>query len=397
MSKLLSIDTLIQEVIAANPDNPYFTIENIILAGKTGEVAKLVDQIFIQSGLGSVKAGLTRSLYGINFAGTGNMIPINRDYTGLTFFTKPILNMQAENLRNNRILSQLLNTDANSVHRLIRCYLDPQIFRGPEGYAFTSPFVDNKSPFIPLLSNYLLNMSGWPDLDSQTFTSASGNWREEYSFVDGIVKDYRTWDATCSFKNLDGNIITNFFFYWIMYQASVAAVGDLYPYPLFNYANEIDYNTAIYRINLDVTKSRLTGIARTISFPLSCPIGVQFNFDNTEDQIRENDQVSVTFRCHGAEYNDDILIHEFNTATELLNPEFVGRDREANYILLPKSVYTIFNGLGVPRINPDTYEMEWWVTNKDYLDNKHLLESVISNSGRIVDLVEQVNQMNKRG
>lgn len=80
-----------------------------------------------------------------------------------------------------------------------------------------------------------------------------------------------------------------------------------------------------------------------------------------------------------------------------MNPEFVGRDREANYILLPKSVYTIFNGLGVPRINPDTYEMEWWVTNKDYLDNKHLLESVISNSGRIVDLVEQVNQMNKRG
>ena len=383
--------------MAANPDNPYFTIENILLAGKSGEVAKLIDQLFIQAGLGSVKAGLSRSLYGINFAGTGNMIPINRDHAGLTFFTKPLLNLSTGNLRNNRIMAQLLNKDPQSVHRLIRCSLDPQIFKGDRPYEFTSPFVDNNSPFIPLLSNYLVNMSGWPDLDSQTFTSSSGNWREEYSFVDGIVKDYRTWDATCSFKNLDGNIITNLFFYWIMYQASVAAVGDMLPYPLFNYSNEVDYNTAIYRINLDVTKTRLTGIAKTIAFPLSCPLGAQFDFDNSEDHIKSNDQVSITFRCHGAEYNDDILIHEFNRCTELMNSSFVGRDRELNYVLLPKATYTLFNGLAIPRINPDTYEMEWWVSNQDYLANKPLLEQPVMQTNQIVSLVDQVNQLNTRG
>lgn len=395
-SKILNIEDIVKQVVSVNPNNPKFTIENIILAGKTGEMSRLIDQVFMQSGLGSVKSGITRSLYGVNFAGTPNAMPVKRDSYGLTFFTKPIMNMTEENLRSNRIMSQLLNRDANSIHRLIRCSLDAQVFndKSTGSRAYRSPFVNPKSPFIPILSNNLLSMSGWPDYDSQTFTSGSGNWREEYSFVDGIVQDFRVWDATCSFRNVDGNIILNMFFYWIIYQACVSAVGDLMPYPVMNMCHEIDYNTAIYRILLDQSKTRVTGIARTIAFPLTCPIGAEFNFESDQVYNQENQQVSIQFRCHGAEYNDDILIAEFNRTVELMDGDFTDDKRESQYVLLPKALYRIFNGLAQPRINETTYELEWWVSNEDYAHYRPLLGQDISNGMRENSLLEQTRRLN---
>lgn len=393
---IFNIEDVIKEVTSANAKDSSFTIENIIYAGKTEEMRRIIDQIFIQSGLGSVKSGITKNLYGINFAGTPNMLPINRDHYGLTFFSRPCMNFMPDNLRSNRIMSQLLNNDVKSVHRLIRSYLDPRIFDngGKQSPGWGSPFVNPKSPFIALLSNNLLSMSGWPDYDAQIYTSTAGNWREEYSFVDGIIQDFRTWDATCSFRNIDGNIIVNLFFYWLIYQACVAVVGDMIPYPVMNLCHEIDYNTAIWRITLDPTRTRLTGIARTISYPITCPIGAQFNFESEQEYNKDYDQVSIQFKCHGAEYNDDILIDEFNRLVQLFDPDFTEKTRQGNYIRLPPSAYRIFNGLAQPRINPNTYDMEWWVPKSEYDRYKPLLMQSYSSAGKVDSLDQQIQYIN---
>lgn len=393
MPKIIHLDDIIKDILAANPDNPRFTIENILLAGKEEAMSNIVEQVFLQSGYGSVKAGITRGLWGINFAGGSNNMPINRSTYGLTFFTKPMMNMTTANLSNDRIMAKLLNPDENSVHRLIRASLDTQSFAMER---WDSPFVNPRSPFIPILSNNLLSMSGWPDLDSQTYTSSSGNWREEVSFVDGIIKDFRAWDATCSFKNIDGNIITDLFFYWCIYMAAVSAVGNLAPYPVLNLNHEIDYNTAIYRINLDSNWRKLTGIARTIAFPITCPKGSEFNFERDRTFNTDNDQVSISFRCHGAEYNDDILIREFNRAVELTDPDFTPDKRPAKYVQIPHSLYRIFNGLAQPCIDEDTYELEWWVPYETYQEYSPLFTN-----GNLVGMYaeapeNQVRRMNPR-
>lgn len=397
---VINAETLIREIKKSNPKSPNFSIENIIYAGKTKEMRKLIDQLYIQNGLGAVKSGITRSLYGVNFAGTPNMMPVNRDSYGFTFFTKPLMNMSDDNLRNDRILSQLLNKDPNSIHRLIRCSLDSGILHtgnDPKLNGWKSPFINPNSAFIPILSNNLLSMSGWPDMDSQTFTSGSGNWREEFSFVDGIVKDYRTWDATCSFRNIDGNLILNMFFYWVLYQAGVAAVGNLMPYPIMNLSHEIDYQTAIYRLITDQTRTKLTGIARTIAYPLSVPIGRSFDFDAEQVYNTEHNQVSISFRCAGAEYNDDILISEFNRVVELHDPDFRGERRLKNYLQLPPSLYRLFNGMAQPRINTHTYDIEWWVSKTDLERNRALITQSTMEKGQSKPFIDQLNQLNKRG
>lgn len=395
---VLSIDDIIKSIKSSNPKDNSFTIENIYKAGKVEDMKRVIDQIYIQNGFGSVKAGITQSLYGINFAGTPNMMNINRDHYGLTFFTRPLMNMTTDNLRQNRIMSQLLNKDPRSIHRLIRCYLDPRIFdgRSKTTVGWGSPFVNERSPFIALLSNNLLSMSGWPDMDAQVFTSNAGNWREEYSFVDGIVKDYRSWETTCNFRNIDGNIITNLFFYWLIYEASVAAVGDLIPYPVLNLCHEIDYNTAIWRITLDATYRRVTGIARTIAYPITCPIGAQFNFESEKNMNMSNDQVSIQFKCHGAEYNDDILIEEFNRLVALFDPDFEEKVRQKNYIRLPFSLYHIYNHKAQPRINPVDYSMEWWVSMEDFNNHKGLFMQNIIPASQAVSIEDQIKAMNNK-
>lgn len=394
-SHIIHLDELIKAVVSANKDNPRFTVENVILAGKTEEMSRLIDQVFIQSGMGSVKGGLTRSLYGVNFAGTGAILPLNRDRYGLTFFTKPLMNMQYENLYADRIMAKLLNGDVNSVHRLIRASLDAQVFETGKA-RYDSPFVNPRSPFIPLLSNSLISASGWPDLDSQTYTSSAGNWREEFSFVDGIIKDYRTWDMTCNFRNVDGNLITNLFFYWVIYQACVGGVGNLVPYPLLNLSNEIDYNTAIWRITLDGTNTFMTGIARTIAYPITCPKGAQYNFEAEQTLNLDQKQVSIQFRCHGAEYDDDILVSEFNRTVELTDPDFRDGVREANYILVPKSLWRIFNGKAQPRIDPLSFEMQWWVPESEYRDWLELVKEGGTNLNLLQSAEEQVRAINRR-
>jgi hypothetical protein len=87
------------------------------------------------------------------------------------------------------------------------------------------------------------------------------------------------------------------------------------------------------------------------------------------------DQISITFRCAGAMYNDDILIDEFNRTQGLFNSHmnpsnFSGFGQNTRnltgYRMLQLNELELFNNAGYPRIDPVTYELQWWIDSQTY-------------------------------
>lgn len=138
-----------------------------------GGVINSINDVFDRSPMGDPTKAITETIYGLNHRSLANSIPINRDYYGLAFFTKPDMRMTAENLARERIFAPLLTKRANSLPRAIRASLDwRHTFHGENSYP--CPLVDPKQIFIPLLSNQLISMSGWQDVELPTFTSEPG-------------------------------------------------------------------------------------------------------------------------------------------------------------------------------------------------------------------------------
>lgn len=331
--------------------------------GTSQNIKDTLDDIFARTGTGQLSTAMFDTVYGINFRQTPNNVPINKDYYGLTFFTRPQMNMTAENLRQIRLFTPMITTESNSLPRMIRASLDSDAEKRGHGTKLVDPY----QAFIPILTNQLENMSGWPDITLPTFTSKPGVQQEEFSYADGIAKNYKSYDIRANFRNIQGDPITALFLTWVYY-ASLVAEGILVPYPDFIIHNAVDYNTAIYRLVLDESRQFIQKIARTIAFPLDAPIGNAFNFDSDGPINQGNNKISVGFRCMGAEYNDPILIYEFNSAVVRANNNMGGTDddRATRFKLLVPAEYNLFNHRVYPYIDPTTYRLTWWVPLDEY-------------------------------
>lgn len=337
----------------------------------------------------NLSSAIGNTFFGINHRQTPPPIQQNKEHHGLTFFTRPILNLTTGNVRAIRLLSPLLNRNENSLQRIIRTTLDSRLGRGSLNsnteIGIKCPFVDPQQAFIPFLTNNLLSISGWPDIMSNQFVSHPGAYKEEYSFVDSVTTAYHSYDITANFRNIPGDPVTLLFFAWVHY-TSLVYQGLMMPYPDLLMENEIDYQTRIYRLVLDSTKTRVVRIAACgAAYPVSVPIGASFDFDHTKPYNDSHTQVTIPFKCVGAIYNDDILIDEFNRTVasfyvDMQDSRFSAssskrsnsRDAEdvqwVNSSLkeIPIEALGLFNNRGYPRINPETYKLEWWISNDDY-------------------------------
>lgn len=339
-----------------------------------------VKSIYRNSPFGEISTAIGDNFRGLNHRQAPSLIQINKDYYGLTFFTRPRMNLSDQNLRTLRSLTPLLNTNPSSVQRYIRCLLDP-ISNKKE---ITSPLVDAESAFIPILSNLLISLPGWPDVSMAYSTSAEGVMKEQFNLADGTTKIYRSVDLTANFRNVDGDPISAMFYYWLEYMEGVY-LGNIIPYPDSIFENEVDYQTRIYRLILDSTKRYVYRIGATgAGFPVNTPMGAAFNYESQHSSNGPiNDglqQISVQFVNSGIQYNDDILMWEFNKTTELFNPSLgeiipslsskgtpVPNDqRSAIYQKLAQDELVLFNYKGYPRIDLETYELEWFVHKTDY-------------------------------
>ncbi len=326
----------------------------------------------------SDSTAMTNNVYGINHRQTPLPIPINKDRYGYTFFTRPQLNMQRANLRSVRLFAPLLTQTELSYERMIRCILDPRMQTGygildkdnegnnSEGVALECGLVDGRNAFIPILTNSLTSISGWPDISLPTFSAPEGSYKEGYSIVDGVSVDYTTYDITANFRNSKGDPIVSLFYYWCHYMAHVFE-GSMVPYPDFISENEIDYNTRIYRLVMDSTNTKVTRIAACgASFPLNVPTGGLFDFSSEKPYNDVNANIAINFRAMGFVCQDDMLIRNFNYTVGIFNRS-MRKDRiAAEMVKIPRHLLPIFNNRGYPFIDPNTKELEWYIDRGYY-------------------------------
>lgn len=345
------------------------TIDQIYRLGKEDKEGILagLERVYNATPLGPLPSNMVNTVYGINHRQTQLALPFNRDSYGLTFFTRPRLNLTTNNIRFVRQMYPLLNTEPRSIQRIIRCYLDPNLAfpdtANTKLPALTSPYVDDLNMFMPLLTNLCLTISGWPDFVVDTRTTPEGHYRESHSMVDSSVEVKNTYELSASFRNIPNNPITLLFYFWIFY-ASKVFEGEMIPYGSSLFQNEIDYNTRIYRLILDPTKRYVQHILSTgAAFPLNAPVGALGNFDTSQPFNEANDNVNIRFQCIGMDYNDPIQISEFNEAVWTLNPGMHDDFRDQYYIKIPYQILSFFNMRGYPRINAaNSMELEWYVS-----------------------------------
>jgi hypothetical protein len=333
-------------------------------------VGKSLDDILSINPIGPLSTAIGNNFYGINHRQISTPIPSNKEHYGLTLFVRPQLNMQSENLRNVRIFTPLLTKDFNSIQTITRVTLDPRLhYNYPSGdSAIDTVLVDKYQSFIPFLTNHLKTLSGWPDLVVPTYTSKEGAYQEAQSIADGITKNFTAYDITATFRNSKGDPVTSLFYHWEHYQSHVFE-GTLVPYADMIANNEIDYNTKIYRLVLDQTKKYLIKIAATIAFPTSLPTGAYMDYNIEKPYNDQNDDITVRFKCNGFEFNDDILIKELNECVGYFNPSMRPEYLESRMIQIPDELLHIFNNRGYLRIDPVTYEVQWWA-DKDFYRRK---------------------------
>jgi hypothetical protein len=330
-----------------------------------------LDDYFQSTPLGSIDKAIGNNLYGINHRQTSTVVPSNKDMYGLTFFVKPQLNMQLDNIRNVRQFSALTTDNVRSIQQFAKCTLDPRLMAG---YQFMNtsippiacPMVDPLNAFIPILTNNLNSISGWPDVIAPTHASKAGLYNEVHAMVDGITRNYETFDIDASFRNTRGDPILYLFYIWLHYSSFVFE-GKLVPYLDFITENEIDYNTRIYRLVLDKDRNKVTKIAATgAAFPISLPTGSFFDYNSERPFNDQNKDITIRFKCMGVDYQDDITIKEFNQTVVIFNPAMADNNRARYMLRVDSALLPMFNNRGYPRINPDNYVLEWWVPIQMY-------------------------------
>lgn len=384
-----------------------------------------VDQLMTALPVGSIKKAIGNNLYGVNIRQTPSAVPSARDVYGFTFFTRPQLNLSMSNISNYRGFYNLLTDNPQSYQRYTRLILDPRLALLGLTNSFKTierdlrcPFVNPHTPFIPILSNNITSLSGWPDLTAPTRTSDPGLYGEEVSMVDGITNHFESFDIDTTFRNTRGNPLIYLFYIWLKYE-SLVYEGILTPYTDFILENEIDYQSRIYRLVLDQQKRYVTYIGATgASFPINVPTGSLFDFNVDNVFNNKNMEINIRFRSLGFTAFEDILKYEFNRTAAIFNPDMrkllnndisggnsdnvlredptkVYKSGSGDMVKIPyalasamddssvtDNMYYQLNYRAQPWINLSTNELEWWVNSNQFNNSakNNLLDSVINNN-----------------
>jgi hypothetical protein len=349
-----------------------------------------LDTIFSTLHGGSLKNAVSNNLYGINHRQSRPLIPHNRDNHGLTFFTRPQLNMLSDNIRNLRKMYSLMTTNPLSIQRYVRCMLDPRLNNGFDLAgriipALPCPLVDPLQAFIPVLTNNLESCSGWPDIAVPTYTSTPGIYKEAYTQVAGIIENYEAWDLDCTFSNKRGDMVAYMMYIWEYYSSAVFQ-GTLVPYPDMIVENEIDYMTRVWRLTLDQYRKRVTKIACTgVAFPVTNPTGAFFDYQRDKPFDNQNMDISIRFRALGFQVFDPILLEEFNTTVGIFNPSMLDGNREDEMVIIPDEYISYFNNRGYPRIDPSTDILEWWMPYKEFQIRRDTVDALMKEKAATPD------------
>lgn len=307
--------------------------------------------------------------YGLNFMRTGQTLASPRLGYGYVFFTRPRLCLTHDNLTRSRRLMKLATKDKNSIWNIIRAYLDPV---GQRNGNIVCDLVNPDNPFISILSNNCMDMSGWPEVTVNPYTSREGLAGEQYSLADGFSHIYSAYNLSGSFRNVRNSFITELFDIWTHYML-LNHNGRVVSYLDDVIYNRISYNTRIYRFLVDQASQHIQDCACTgAAFPVNSGKASMYDYRSMEGNGNDIynhsvDEVSIQFQCNGAEMGDPIIMREFNKTVEMFNPSFRLGSKNTEYVAIPPDLMKLFNYTAIPYIDLRTGRFHWYV-RKAYFD-----------------------------
>jgi len=359
-----------------------------------------VNDVLEGSSIGPLDKEISNTLYGLRSSGALPTLEKNNDTRGFIFFTRPQLNLTTTNIRTIRQLYPLLSKEERSIQRYVRTTLDPRLLTGVTGpgsnlygdIKISCPLVDAGNAFIPLLSNTITSLTGWPDLVTPTHTTTAGLRKEQQTFVDGTYEKFDSFDLSATFENFRGEPLSLMLQVWLMYP-SLVFEGLLTPYTDLIATNEFDYNTRIYRFIMDSTNTYIKKAAAIgAGFPNSAPTGKFFDFDRNKPFSEQTGNINVNFKCDGAMYFDDIVLKEFNIVQTYFNKgieDYLIDPDSSSMEKVPRELLPELESRCYPIVNLDTYELEWLI-NKNSLAYKRLMKTTDADDG--IDIADDVNE-----
>lgn len=333
---------------------------------KTGDVFAsndtTMDDLFREQGFGSQKSRLTAALYGFDHESIGTHLDYPKEEYGMVFFTKPRLNLSYNNIKHDRVFAPMQSRSGLSIPRIVKAYLDPvEAIIGKRG----SPLVDNNSPFITLLTQSCTQLSGWPDLYAKTYSSKPGLYGQTWAKPDGPAKFYEAFPISGTFNPGISDIVGDLFHKWVTYSLLVHD-GTFSPYLDYIISNRMDFNTRIYVVVLDSTRTRVKKISCCgAAFPQFTNTGLDANYNREAPSI-EAQPIQMQFTAMGVFYRDGIVAHAFNRTVQDWMPAMHDKYRNSYMVKLRAPYKRMMNNLGYPRINPLNSDWEWWVKKEDY-------------------------------
>jgi len=341
-----------------------------------------LSRIYRINGFGDYKAQGFQMLYGLNLNVPSIRLPTATDQVGLTFMTRPDLNLHPANITQDRYLSVMNSSDELTYARAIRAILDPW---GSQNNGYDSRLVNQKQAFITPFTNLVTSISGHLDPQVQQYASKEGILGESWGMIDGVYEHHGPWNMTMTLHNVEGGLPLFIHDMWLRYAVNVY-LGKMYPYPWNNAFNRIDYVSRCYRLILDPGRRYVKYWAACgVGFPTAVPWGGVFDFDSNDNFQRSNDKVSINYQCFGIYYNDPILLKEFNDTVAAFNPdlEIVNRDslynsniqlKSSDYYRVPVDQRDLFNGYCYPLIHPYTQELCWFIEKAEY---QRLMQGIV--------------------
>ncbi len=310
---------------------------------------------------------------------------------GYTFITRPKLNLTSSSLRQDRILTLLdEKDDVNSIAFAVRALLDTNLTkRYTINNLSNSALYDDLNPFIPILTNRLLTLNGWPDPTLDVETSEGGFFSESITYPKGYDQLTRNYDLSSSFADIQGSVVTMLFTMWIRF-ISLLTRGIVLPYVEDIEARRMCFTSSIYRFVMDPSNRYIIKWAKaTGCFPRSVPLGAFFNYDSNTPNVDISSNLAVPFSVAGkVEYYDPIILREFNIVTERRCSEITGYKRVPD-----SSVRMMLNYKCIPYIDLTTNELMWMYNPADKTISD-ILGSVKSGVEELADEAKQLVDQN---
>lgn len=272
-----------------------------------------VENGYMGAGLGSQSNSYVFNLSKIDRYGINQMAP-NNERPGLTFFTKPTMNLTPSSVRQDRRLSMLDTNDPTMLQFSIRCYLDSIYARHPaiSGLAHACDWYSDETPFIIPMTNNLLDFSGVPDFVIETETTDGGYYGEDLTFAKGSDMGGRTYEIPFTFRDIQGGYMYNLFYHWTMWQA-LFTQGKVVAYPRDRAYIRMPYTCSIYHFNMDPDNRYITKWWKgTGCFPKLGAPGSVFDVNRNDYFVSGAQTLTIPFVINISEPNDPIVLQDFN-------------------------------------------------------------------------------------